>query len=967
MSDNNSVKHVAFLSKVTDFILDNYSGNIGELCVVFPNRRAGLFLKSTISSKLQKAFWSPAVYGIEDFICELAGKKITDNIRLLIELYDVHKRIEGKNSRSFDEFLNWGQILLADFNDVDLCLVNPDDLFGYLSESKAISLWNTDGKPLTEHQQKYLNSYRLLAEYYRQFSKKISSEHLAYQGMVYRYVAENIDIENVSGRWNRIIFAGFNALTAAEETIIKKLVDSGKADILWDTDKYYMQNELQEAGTIIRRNQKSIAAKDFKWLSEDYLTIPKNIQVIGAVNGISQAKVVGNIIKDFFAKDLNDPEQLLKTAIVLLDENLLLPLLYSLPSGVSQLNITMGYPLKHSSAYNFFDNLFELHRNVKRLGESSYSGKQGFYFKDVLKLFTHPYMMKIFDGNKESIANIILKKNKVFWYRTELLALFPVEQKEAAEVFKELLADWNSQPFSCFEHMKHFIAFVHKTITEEHQGNEKMISDFQLSIELEYLYVFTKIINNLEYSVKTLEGEAELKTLHNLFKQIVGASKLPFYGEPLRGLQLMGLLETRTLDFENLILLSANEGHLPSGKSSSSLIPYDIKQIFKMATYKDNDSVYAYHFYRLLQRAKNVYLLYNTEVDDLGKGERSRFVNQMINELPGYNNKVTITERIVSGIPEKHNIDYTISIAKDDIVYPMLKEAAVKGLSPSAINTYRNCKLRFYFQNIIRLKEMEDVMEKIDAATLGNIIHESLAELYEPYVNTVITSEIIEKLAKNSEDAVRKAFLNYFKSDEISYGKNYLIYKVALKLIGRFFSKEKESIEALQLENKSLKILALETNIEKEIKLTVNNDIICIKLHGKADRIDCTEEVVRIIDYKTGYFDSKDLMIKQWNDLTNKPTMDKCFQLLFYSYLAEEKYDKTILAGIISFKKLSEGFVVVRDVSKEEHSADNYLKSFDFIVRQILTDMFERAVPFDQTDDYERCELCPYNLICHRM
>ncbi len=966
MTDINTNNTPSFLSKVSDHILEKYAENLSDLCIVFPNRRAGLFLKNHLSDKLKKAFWSPTVFSIEDFICEIADRKIAENIRLIIELYDVHKKVEKEKAKSFDEFIRWGQVLLSDFNEVDLYLVNADDLFGYLSESKAISLWNTDGKPLTEYQLKYLHLYKSLASYYKELYLQLNAKNIAYQGMVYRYVAENIDNIDLTKKWHKILFVGFNALTASEEKIIKKLIQLDKAEILWDADKYYIENEIQEAGTLIRKNRKTIGGKEFNWLSDDFKNSEKEINIIGAVNGISQVKVAGNIIKNILPIDYKDTKQSLKTAIVLVDENLLIPLLHSLPAEVAQLNITMGYPLKHAAVYSFFDNLFALHENAKRLSKPEFSMNQSFYFKDVVKLFAHPYMLNLLSGSKENIVESIIKKNKVFWNKEEILLLIPENNLDVKDSFKELLGDWNAQPYNSFECMVKFIALLQKKLVEENEVHDAEKNDFHTNIELEYLYVFSKLINNLQFSLSSIAADIELKTLHTLFNQGVNLTKLPFYGEPLKGLQVMGLLETRTLDFDNLIMLSVNEGLLPSGKTNNSLIPFDIKRNFNLATYKDHDSIYAYHFYRLLQRAKKVYLLYNTEMDDFGKGERSRFINQIVYELPKYNNNVKINESIVSSLPEKNIVDYSISIQKSESVYAMLKEMAIGGMSPSAINAYRSCKLKFYFRYLLKLKEIDDVQEKIDAVTLGNIMHESLAELYKPYINKVINKEHIEAIKKDVETMIRQAFLNYFHADEINYGKNYLIFKVAIKLINNFLEKEMILLDAFKSENTFLTILALEKAFEKEMNLIVNDEKIIINLYGKADRIDSTPNAIRIIDYKTGFFDKREVNIKDWNDLIDKPAMDKCFQLLFYAYLAQGIYDKSIQSGIIGFKKLSEGFVSVTTETKDEFLSDTDLKSFETIMQQIFSEMFDKNIPFSQTEDVERCAFCPFTTICNK-
>ncbi len=808
-----------FLSKVSDHIIEKYANRLNELCIVFPNRRAGLFLKKNLADKLQRAFWSPTILSIEDFICQLADRKISDNIRLLIELYQVHKKVEKGNARTFDEFLKWGEVLLSDFNEVDLYLVNAGDLFGYLSESKAISLWNTNGQPLTEYQLKYLKLYKSLATYYKELSLQLEEKKIAYQGMVYRHVAENIDNIKINENWYKIIFVGFNALTPSEEKIIKKLTQSDKAEVLWDADRYYFDSELQEAGSLLRQNLKTIALKEFNWLSSDYQNSIKDINIIGAVNSVSQVKIAGNIIKDLLPNIVNHSVESLKTAIVLVDENLLIPLLYSLPSEVSQLNITMGYPLRNTPIFSFFDIVFTLHENAKRLGQTGLVDKTGFYFKDLVKLFAHPYMIGFLIESPQSIIETIVSRNKVFWNKQDILSLIADDKKELEDIFNDLLGDWIVRPYESFQCMARFVALLQKNMVEEIENKNNHESDFTFNVELECLFSFSRMIDNLQFSLNSISAQIELKTLHSLFNQCVSISKLPFYGEPLKGLQVMGLLETRTLDFDNLIMLSVNEGLLPSGKTGNSLIPFDIKREFNLATYKDHDSIFAYHFYRLLQRAKNIYLIYNTQTDEFGKGERSRFISQILYELPRYNPKISISESIVSALPEKQSADYSISIAKNDHILSSLFVIAKDGFSPSAINNYRSCKLKFYFQNLLKIKEVDSVMENIDAVALGIIMHHALQKLYEPYVNKIINKPDYEKIQEKVEEAVLDAFLFAdFSNNEINYGKNHLIFKVAIKLINNYLQHEINLIEGLKKQNAFLSLQAVEKSLNKEIK-----------------------------------------------------------------------------------------------------------------------------------------------------
>jgi len=958
IKDNSS-----FLDKLTDYIAENHSEQLDRLCVVFPGRRAGLYLKKKLSAKLKKACWSPLVFSIEDFICELAGLKITDNIRLLTILYQCIKKSEKPEFKSFGDFLKWGPVLLNDFNDIDLYLVNAEEIFSYLSESKAISLWNIDGEPLTVYQMKYLKLFNSLSSYYRLFNKELNEKNQAYQGMVYRYIAENIDQYIHNKKWERILFAGFNAMTPSEEIIIQKLVQHRKAEVFWDADNYYMENDMHEAGKIIKKNFKALGIDKFNWLSDNFKNSNKEIQILGAVNNTGQVKIAGNILKANISELVENEQSLLNTAVVLVDENLLIPLLNSIPEEIPQLNITMGYPLINSLLFSLIDSLFILHEHTKNTSQELFTNTADFYFKDLIRVLTHPYLIRFIGVDESAIVDKITKSNKVFWNKEEVFKIIPLLNADNYSIIQSLFDDWNSEHFVIIEILCDFIISIQSKLLEENNDNNPTDNVFR-KIEVEFVNEFSKIISNMKISFEEISEKLDLKTLHLLFRQVVKQTRLPFYGEPLKGLQIMGLLETRALDFEKLVVLSVNEGLLPSEKSNNSLIPYDIKRNFKMGTHKEQDAVYAYHFYRLLQRADKIYLLYNTEIDDFGKGEKSRFIKQLMYELPVYNKNIKITNEFVYAFPEKSEVNYSIYINKTETIQILLRKYAESGLSPSAINTYRNCKLKFYFNHILKLKENKEILESVDAVTLGNIIHGSLQEMYKNLEGNKLSQQHIDIFLKNSENILKKQFTEIMKNNEYQYGKNHLIFKVAYKLVNKFLNKEKDFIKELNDKHQELTIVSIENYQYKVVDIHVHDEIIRVKLKGKADRLDSFGNALRIIDYKTGMVEKKEITLKNIEDLVSKPEMNIAFQLLFYAYLIENKADKAVHSGMINFRSLSKGFQPLKYI--DEIISESLLKEFDILLKKIVTELYDKQVPFDQTGDIEVCSYCSYKMICNR-
>ncbi|MDQ3047435.1 MAG: PD-(D/E)XK nuclease family protein, partial [Bacteroidota bacterium] len=774
----------SFLEKTVDYLYEKYGDDLSELCIVLPNRRAGLFMKTHMAKNFQRTFWSPEIYATEDFVALLSGLQPADPTTLLFELYETVKAVKKTDIESFDDFSKWGQILLTDFNELDRYLTDVKQLFGNLKDIKELESWSLNNEDaLSDFQKQYLEFWKLLGDYYYHFSNSLLKKHLAYQGLAYRVVADDAEARVNMHPWKKIIFAGFNALNKAEEKIISQLIESNKAEIIWDADSYYLGNVSQEAGKFIRRyNASGIFNKrpENNILFEEELlsTGTKTVTVIGVAKNVAQAKVAGELVSDLKMS----VESLQTTALVLADENLLFPVLHSLPSDLQDINVTMGYPLKNTPVAGFFDLVFNLHETGIKLsgGKEKYS----FYHSDLIKLLSHPYTAIALSalGKEHTIKKVlqaIQERNIVFASLKLLKSIF--EEKDCAAEFKllePLFRYWQTSEDSlmCIPEL---IEILKEGIISQQDEKEEN----KTSLELEYLFAFTKIIKRIRVLMENYpESISDIKGLRGILNQIVRSGTLPFYGEPLMGLQVMGMLETRTLDFENVILLSCNEDILPSGKTVNSFIPFELKKYFGLPTYSDKDAIFAYHFYRLLQRANNIYLLYNTESDALGSGEKSRFLTQLIYELPKVNPNVTVMEKLVS-IPAAGNItDDQISIPKNPMIIDVLKRKAEYGFSPSLLNKYRNCSLEFYFHVIAGLKEADEVEETIGADTLGNAIHEVLEKLFLPFVGKKVGADDVKKMHSLVEPLTRTAFEKDY-SNELGFGKNLLVFRVALKII----------------------------------------------------------------------------------------------------------------------------------------------------------------------------------------
>lgn len=960
-----------FLEKTANHLYKTYGEKISDLCIVVPNRRAGLFLQKYLGNTVGKTIWSPAIFSIEDFLVNLSGLRICDPTQVLFELYEIHKKQEGKNAQPFDEFTSWAQQLLGDFNEIDSYLVDAKELFSFLNEAKALSVWNLDNQPLTDFEKKYLRFFNSLYTYHEQLGSRLLASNLAYPGLLFRKTAEQIGKLQEKIAWEKIIFAGFNALTKAEENIIDTLVSLGKTEMLWDADSYYLEDEKQEAGFFLRMWKRKWKNQPFNWIEKDFATSSVKIKIIGVPYHVGQAKLCGELLT---GQMLNE-HPVESTAVVMMDEQLILPVLNSLPPTVKDLNITMGLPLRQTPVYDLFDTIFRMHENISRFEKQGSAGTEKFYYRDILKVLQHPYASrmagKLLKGNAfilEELVSDIRSGNRVFLGKEELI-------RSGTGIFSGSLG-FLEPVFDSWQDPARTIECLRKVIANLRDGfisgnNEKESRSVQ--IEVEFLYAFSRIIFRLSTLFEKYDAIKNLKVFHSLFNQLAGFTSLPFYGEPLRGLQMMGMLETRTLDFDNLILLSVNEDLIPSGKTNQSFIPFDIRRHFRLPTYQHKNAIYAYHFYRLIQRAKQVYMLYNTESDEMGGGEKSRFITQILQELRKYNPAITIEEEILVTSPLKASFMPEIVIPKNGEVAEMLRKKAETGFSPTSLNNYIQCTLKFYMQELLGIREEKEVEETIDSQVLGLAIHETLEKLYQPFKEIVLTEDAIGQMLSLYLPTLDKAFQKKFKGSDVAYGKNLLLVKVAGILVRKFLEKEKELLADLRNDGKDIIVSFLEKPVAAKIDIAIGDQSLEVKIKGFIDRIDKIGEEWRIIDYKTGSVSPSSLKFEDWNRLREDSDLSKIVQLYMYALLFRKGRNEKpvkIRAGILSLKNLNEGFMQVPSlVSTEKNDTlirDDDLSAFERILKDILAEVYDLSIPFRQTEDVKRCQYCDFVNLCDR-
>ena len=913
-----------FLYRLSEEIKQNFPSSMHNLVVVLPNKRAKIFLLEQLKQFYDHSVFAPSIISIEELVQDIAQLRAIDSIELLFEFYHVYKKLVGDKAEDFDYFVNWARMLLQDFNEVDRYLLNPTHVFSYLKDIEDINHWAVNVDKQTDLIKNYLQFWEQIPLYYTALYEYLLEKKIGYQGMIYREAVER-HRDFLSAQDNQYYFAGFNALNAAEEVIIQHFLVEGKARVFWDIDEVFLHDPYHDAGLFLRRIKQRWPYYEnhpFEWITAHFAE-KKNIEIIQTPKSVGQAKIVGGVIEQALANGT----ALDQIAVVLGDENLLQPVLYGLPDAVSSLNITMGYSGNSSPVQLFLNKVFKMHLAAVRRGGKQYV----FYYRDVLEVLTSPVMEGLFDV--DAVVSEIQKKNLTFFSFDR----FESWMKVSDTVEKRLVFDaWSSKsPADILKGLVALIILVKNKLEVDSQQNRLMKT---------FLFTTYNLLNRLLSYCEKYPFIHSIELLYVLYKQIMDMSEVSFEGDPLEGLQIMGILESRVLDFDTVIVTSVNEGKFPSGKTQQSFIPYDVKRELGLPTYKEKDAIYSFHFYHLLLRAKQVYLIYNSQAEGIDAGEKSRFLAQLEMEKQPAHQISTVTYSAY--LPDKAYVP--ISIAKSEVLMDKLKEiATVKGFSPSALTAYLRNPLQFYVQQVLRIREVEEVEESVALNTLGTIIHNALENLYQPYVGQVIDVGMIKAIQRIADEEVQKQFEEIYNSDKEKMGKNLLAFEVAKRNVYHFLREELKGLE----QGDEVKLLALETRLEhvlEDSRLPYP-----IKLFGFVDRIESRNGTIRVIDYKTGKVEANQVKLSQWEGLTTHLKNDKIIQLLCYALMyADQKNVASLEAGIYSFKNRREGFLFfgVREGRTVDHAiTPAVLASFREELIELILLILDRETPFVET------------------
>ena len=902
--------------------LEIHSKDVSKLSLILPNKRAGIFLKMEWSKLNKTTGFLPEIIAIETFIEELSQLRLLSNTELIFEFYEVYLELTPLNERdSFDSFSKWAPIVLQDFNEIDRYLIPQDQIFGYLSAIQELNHWSLEANstPLIKG---YLFFWKQIYIYYKKFTKHLLQKGAGYQGLIYREAVQNLEVYVQNNPDTSHVFLGFNALNASESTIIQELLQQNKATIYWDIDQTFLETPQHDAGYFIRHHQKAwkhFKSQPMKWVS-NYYTNSKNISVVGTPKNIGQVKYVGALLQQLQAEN-----KLHNTALVLGNEDLLIPILNSIPSTIEDINITMGLPLKQIPFAAFIDQWFQLQREA-----SSH-----YYYQDVIGVLSHQFVRPLFQTQDQDAAQLIMTtiktQNLVSLTKDQIIAIAP----DYSTTLELLFGTWNDQPNKAIESVLTLI-FKLKDYYSVSKNNHLL--------PLEYLYRFSEIFNHLQRLNKSYSYLTSIKVLQTLYKELLSSETLDFKGQPLKGLQIMGMLESRVLDFETVIIVSVNEGVLPAGKTNNSFIPFDVKVENGLPTYKEKDAVYTYHFYRLLQRAKNVHIIYNTEPDVLSGGERSRFITQL--EFEAHHE---LDHKIV--IPETPQITpQLLAVKKSPEILAQLKRVAEKGFSPSSLSQYIRNPIDFYNQKILGVKAENLLEETIAANTFGSVIHNTLEAFYTPFVGCVLDAAMITALKPKIEPTVTRYFKELFKEGDITKGLNLISFEIAKRYVSNFLAYELACIN----NGDQIKIDAIESKIAVAIDIPELQTP--VQLIGTIDRVDTCNGTQRIIDYKTSQVSQSELELVNWEDLTSDyKAYSKSFQILTYAYMinTQAPFTTAVEAGIISFKNLKSGLLKFAKKDKPGAYAQKTtllsietLENYELELKKLILELFNQDIDF---------------------
>ena len=909
-----------FINGLAEHIKSTYNLKDEELTVVFPNKRAAFFLRSRFKEIYDEDIWLPQMLSIEEAMTQWSGIQLVDTIDMLFELISINAEL-GHTDSDLSLFGSMALQMAKDFDEIDQYNVDADHLFSYVYEEKKIGVWHLD-EAITQKEEQYLQFFKSLQAYYERLRKRLSDQEKGYYGMITRTLANLDDNElkaRVKGR--KVIFAGFNALTTTEQRIIDKLYRNGLAEVIWDFDRYYVDNEDNEAGLFARRYIKNNVPWKPTVFSDRLLTEEKEIHLIGTVGNTIQTKALQSLLQVELQKDI---------AVILADENLMIPVLNAIPDDprYQAVKVSMGYPLRQTSLSHLVSAYFTLRRKGRKVNNADW------YLWPILNILDLELIKVVF--NKQEIKELddykahIQEKSIFIFRKSDFEEHCPSED---LRTFMTLLLESS---------LTELLAFIANKIQQSSEGNEKLFLLNQISETGKAINRLKDILEHYHHNVNGLEEWVIL------YRLVSGNTNIKLNSSSTGGLQLMGLLEARNLDFDTLYMIGVNEGVLPTDKSNASFIPYHIRKECHLPDYQEKQAVFAYHFYRQLQGANRMYFIYNASGAESG-GEPSRFLLQLKYELAQRNPKVKIKEETFGNRTEAAPIPNTLMANKTG--------ETVLTLAPTSLSTFIQCPLRFYLKYLMHIEDYH-LDEETRNNTIGSVVHDVLESLYINHCNTLINKDLfINEIKPTLAQKLKETIVKTFGQGLPDVGYNYLNRLTIDKMFANYFSYEEAEIQKHELY-----ILGVEQKMHT--KLTVNG--IDCTLKGKADRIDRQGGKVRIIDYKTGILKDTEVKVpSQIDSIADIP--EKAMQLLIYKYLYLKEHPdvkpETVTAALFGLKNQRVCYELKVDLPELN---DDFMGTMDQLLTSAIADLLDRSKPFAQPTDtkVKPCHFCDFKRIC---
>ena len=954
-----------FLKQVAHDLYNKTEGNFTKVAIVFPNKRASLFFNEYLAQESDRPIWSPTYVSISELFRQSSDLSIADPIKLVCDLYKVFQKATG-SKETLDDFYFWGEMLIADFDDADKNMADTHALFSNLKDlnelmdnydfleegqKEALSQFfhNFSINQVTELKQRFISMWNVLGDIYTEYKALLESQSIAYEGMLYRQVIEQLDVEALP--YNKYIFVGFNVLNKVEHTLFKKLNEAGKAMFYWDYDTFYLNKTPHEAGEFIRRNLRDFPS-ELPTSFFDNLNQPKEVTFIESPTENGQVRYLPQWIRE----NLTSQEK--ETAVVLCNEALLQPVLHALPDNVKHINITMGFPLSQTPAYSFVNALMELHT-------SGYNPNNGRYlFAEVISVLKHPYTRQL-SPEAEKLEQTLTRDNRFYPLPSEL---------KQDNVLELLFTPRRNNLDLCG-----MLSEALKEVAVIYQQQAASHSDAFDQLYRESLFKTYTLVNRFHTLIENKELNVQAGTFQRLLTRVMSSSSIPFHGEPAIGMQVMGVLETRNLDFRHLIMLSVNEGQLPKTGGDSSFIPYNLRKAFGMTTIDHKIAVYAYYFYRLMQRTEKVTLVYNTATDGINRGELSRFMLQFLIEwgYPVLRKQLEAAQSPQSSAP--------IIIEKTpDVMERMKSVFDIRNnpkalISPSTLNCYLDCPLKFYYKYVALLSAPDEVTADIDSAKFGSIFHYAAEHIYKDLTahGKLISKENLETLLKDEvrlqtyvDNGFKELFFNLPQNEQPEYNGIQLINSaVIVKYIQQLLRND--------LRYAPFTFVGSEQRIFENIEIYTPTGDIQSRIGGIIDRIDSKGESLRIVDYKTGG-DADTPANVQSLFIPDKKRSNYVFQTFLYTSIVckklREKNDSRLVAPALLYihRAASENYspvIQMGEPRKPKEPVDNFAQyegDFRENLKTLLEDIFNPDISFTQTEIEDKCAYCDFRALCKK-